>query len=209
MMPGRSITFILMCICSLIFFSTPCACAVLYCHLWPFRLCYIFRRFVKIAENNYQLRQVDPPVHMEQLGSHWTDLMKFEDFEKIQVSLKPDKNNGYYMWRPIYILYHISLSSSYNGKCFRQTLWRISKYIVYRGADKSLVRPGRKQDNVSIRKTWIFFGTLLCRKKELDDSSLLDVEIARNVYQHHHHRHKNNIHNKAKCFTNQQWLVLD
>jgi len=33
----------------------------------------------------------------------------------------------------------------------------------YRGADKSLTRPGRKQDNVSVRMAWISFGTLLCR----------------------------------------------
>jgi len=33
--------------------------------------------------------------------------------EKIQVSLKSDKNNGYFTWcRPIYIFNHISLSSS-------------------------------------------------------------------------------------------------
>jgi len=32
--------------------------------------------------------------------------------EKIQVSLKSDKNNGYFTWRPIYIFDHISLSFS-------------------------------------------------------------------------------------------------
>jgi len=35
----------------------------------------------------------------------------------------------------------------------------------YRGADKSLARPGRKQANVSVRMAWICFGTLPCRKK--------------------------------------------
>jgi len=29
--------------------------------------------------------------------------------EKIQDSLKSDKNKGYFTWKPIYILYHISL----------------------------------------------------------------------------------------------------
>jgi len=29
--------------------------------------------------------------------------------EKIQISLKSDKNNWYFTWRPIYIFYHISL----------------------------------------------------------------------------------------------------
>jgi hypothetical protein len=52
---------------------------------------------------------------------------------------------------------------------------------LYRGADKSLARPGRKQANVSVRMTWISFGALPFRKKrKLDDSSHLDfVEIAR------------------------------
>ena len=36
----------------------------------------------------------------------------------------------------------------------------------YRGADKSLARPGRKQANVSVRMAWISFGALLCRKKK-------------------------------------------
>ena len=55
----------------------------------------------------------------------------------------------------------------------------------YRGADKSLARPGRKQVNVSVRIARISFGALPCRggegkKKKLDDSSRLDVvEIAR------------------------------
>ena len=51
---------------------------------------------------------------------------------------------------------------------------------IYRGADKSLGRPGRKQANVSVRMAWISFGALPCRKKKLDDSSRLDVvEITR------------------------------
>jgi len=32
--------------------------------------------------------------------------------EKIQISLKSDKNNGYFTWRPIYIFDQISLNSS-------------------------------------------------------------------------------------------------
>ena len=38
-------------------------------------------------------------------------------------------------------------------------------WVYYRGADKSLSRPGRKQANVSVRKAWISFGALLCKKK--------------------------------------------
>ena len=35
-----------------------------------------------------------------------------QSVHKIQVSLKSDKNNGYFTWRPMYIFDHISLSSS-------------------------------------------------------------------------------------------------
>jgi len=40
-------------------------------------------------------------------------------------------------------------------------------YIMYKSADKSLARPGWKQANVSVRKAWISFGALRCRKKKL------------------------------------------
>jgi len=56
---------------------------------------------------------------MEQLGSHLTDLSDiwylkifWKSVEKIRVSLKSDKDNGYFTWRPIYILDHISPNSS-------------------------------------------------------------------------------------------------
>ena len=48
------------------------------------------------------------PVSMEQFGSHWMDIHEIlylsvsrNSFEKIQVSLKLDKNNGYFTWRPM------------------------------------------------------------------------------------------------------------
>jgi len=34
--------------------------------------------------------------------------------------------------------------------------------FLYRGADKSLTRPGRKQANVSVRMAWISFSALPC-----------------------------------------------
>jgi len=37
---------------------------------------------------------------------------------------------------------------------------------LYRVADKSLARPGRKQTDVSVRRAWISFGALPCRKKK-------------------------------------------
>ena len=45
---------------------------------------------------------------------------------------------------------------------------------LYKGADKSLDRPGRKQANVFIRMAWISFSALPCQKK-LGDSSRLDI----------------------------------
>ena len=42
-------------------------------------------------------------------------------FDEIQISLKYDKNNGYFTCRSLYIYVNISLNSSYNYKCFRQS----------------------------------------------------------------------------------------
>ena len=60
-----------------------------------------------------------PPVRMEQLGCHWTDFHEIwylstirKMVEKIQVSLKSEKNNGYFTWRQIYVFDHISHSCS-------------------------------------------------------------------------------------------------
>ena len=67
----------------------------------------VFKHFRKISKSNYQLPNVClslcPSVRMEQLGSHWTDFHEIlyldilgKTVEKIQVSLKPDKNTGYF-----------------------------------------------------------------------------------------------------------------
>jgi len=66
-----------------------------------------------------------------------------------------------------------------------QHIWKLPGSLfgyvcqIYRTADKSLARPGRKQANVSVRMAWISFGALPCREKKLDDSPRLDVEIER------------------------------
>jgi len=62
-----------------------------------------------------------------------------------------------------------------------KTLKPAQHEMLYRGADKSLAQPGRKQANVSVRMVWICFGALPCKKKKIfDDSSRLDVvEITR------------------------------
>ena len=40
-------------------------------------------------------------------------------------------------------------------------------YSTFRGADKPLARPGRKQAKVSVRMARISFGALPCRKRNL------------------------------------------
>ena len=57
-------------------------------------------------------------VCVEQLNSYWMDFLEiwclsifWKSIEKIQVSLKSDKNNGYITRRPMYIFDPISLSS--------------------------------------------------------------------------------------------------
>jgi len=41
---------------------------------------------------------------------------------KFQASLKPDKNNWHFTWRPVYIYDHNSPNSSSNKKIYRQNL---------------------------------------------------------------------------------------
>ena len=79
-----------------------------------------------------------PSVRVGQFASHWMDFHEIlydiffgKSVEKIQVSLKSDKNNGYFTWRPWYMFDHISFSSSWNEKCFRQKLYRKSKHTFY------------------------------------------------------------------------------
>jgi hypothetical protein len=58
----------------------------------------------------WRLRRVSPSVRMEKLGYHWTNFYEiwywniFRKFvDKIQVSVKSDKNNEYFTWIPMYI----------------------------------------------------------------------------------------------------------
>ena len=44
--------------------------------------------------------------------------------------------------------------------------WNQKGHELYRGADKSLARPGRKQANISLRMAWISFGVFPFRKKK-------------------------------------------
>jgi hypothetical protein len=62
---------------------------------------------------------VRPSARAEQLGSHWTDFHEIlhlsvlrKTVQKMQGTLKSDKNNGYFTWRPLDSFRHISLSPS-------------------------------------------------------------------------------------------------
>ena len=46
----------------------------------------------------------------------WEFLQK--SVQKIQVSLKPDKNDWYFTWKSFHIYGNISMNYSYNDKCF-------------------------------------------------------------------------------------------
>jgi hypothetical protein len=79
---------------------------------------YYITRIRKTAKSDCFVVSVCASVRME-LGYHWTDFHKVyiwvcvfrKPVEKIQVSLKPDKNNGYFTWKSIYIYDSIVLNS--------------------------------------------------------------------------------------------------
>jgi hypothetical protein len=65
---------------------------------------------------------------MEKLRSHLKNCREIlylrifrKSLEKIQVSLKFDKNDRYFIWRPIYIYDNMSLNSSKNEKFVKET----------------------------------------------------------------------------------------
>jgi len=85
-----------------------------------------FRRVCNVPEIDYYLRHVClsvcPSVHhfarMGRLGCQWKDfheILYWCTFRKtvdvIQVLLTSDKNDGYFIWKPMYIYDNISLSS--------------------------------------------------------------------------------------------------
>jgi hypothetical protein len=89
--------------------------------LWsPCSAFYFFGVFVQLWKTTISfIISVCPSVGMEKFGFHWAHfgevwyLIIFrKSVEKIRVSLKSDKYNGYFKLKPIYIFYHISLSSS-------------------------------------------------------------------------------------------------
>ena len=78
---------------------------------------YIFRRVRKISKSDDQIH-VRLSIRMEQLDSQLTDFdeiwyLEFfrNSIEKTHVSLKSDKNNGYFTWKHFDIYDNISPNS--------------------------------------------------------------------------------------------------
>jgi len=76
-------------------------------------------------------------VRMKKIPSHWTDFREIlyliifrKSIQKIQASLKYDRNNGHFKRRPIYICDYNSLNSSKNEKSFRQNFAKIKAQIL-------------------------------------------------------------------------------
>jgi hypothetical protein len=85
---------------------------------------HVFRRVGKIAKSDCLFRNVRLSGRVDLFGSHCTDFLEIwylrpfrKSVERIQVSLKSDKHNGYITRRHMYI--YNSLISSQIDKCLR------------------------------------------------------------------------------------------
>jgi hypothetical protein len=127
---------------------------------------YVCRLVRRVSKGNHQLRHVCPPVCPHGIillpleGFSWN--LIFENFSKIcegNITWSKFDNNRYFPWRPLYshIFDHISFTSSYNEKCFKQkvaekikTHFMFSNFIfenraVYEIMWQNTVEPGRPQ----------------------------------------------------------------
>ena len=99
------------------------------------RYCWLFLgAFAKLQKANITLLCLS--VHVKQLSSNWTDFHEIwhifcKYVEQIQFSLKSNRNNGYFTWRPTYIYGNILLNSSKNETYFWQKFHRRWKHTFY------------------------------------------------------------------------------
>ena len=105
----------------------------------------------------------------------WAALVGARGGQRREVSL-PTILTVYVQFKCINNNYNIKYNGNSNYFDKLKTQFSCSEFFVsahkhfcqyYRGADKSLARPGRKQASVSVRMAWISFSTLPCRKKNL------------------------------------------
>ena len=101
--------------------------SVLYQRTWTFTVMLFLGSHAILREATFSfVMSVRPHVSSRLLpyGLPWNLYLKFffpKSAEESHVLFKYDKNNGYFVWRPIHI-YGISLSSSWRAKCFRKSL---------------------------------------------------------------------------------------
>ena len=104
---------------------------------------------------------VRPSFGVENFGFKWKCFYEIwylcifrKSVEKIQVSLKSDKNNGYFTWRPVHIFDHISLHSSWNVKHFRQNCREYqTTHIIFKTSFPKIVPFMRKYCNMLQSRT--------------------------------------------------------
>ena len=107
---------------------------------------FLLRRFRKIVKNEYSLHHVCQlvhlslsfSVHMEQIGSYWKDFhgiwywnIFWKFLEKIQVSIKSDKNKVYFVRRPMYKYVNILHNYSWNKKCLRKIFRENHSFYIH------------------------------------------------------------------------------
>jgi len=142
---------------------------------------------------------------IEQLGCHGTDFHEIwylrifrKSVEKIQLSLKSDKNNGYVTERTTHL--YISLNSCYNAKCFRQSCCENQNTHFTFGN--------------CFLKLCLFFEKMWKNVKESDTPQMptygAKIAIFMQEYTHHTHTHTTPHTNKhyliLKAFPRQWWL---
>ena len=79
------------------------------------------------------------------------------------LSVRPSTRNKSVATGRIFTKFYICVFFEKKRNCRENS--NFTKIWQYRGADKSLARPGRTQANISVRMAWILFGALPCRKK--------------------------------------------
>ena len=108
------ILFCAFCFILLFYVLLVCKYVLYYCHRVSTQL--QLTKYIKLRKATISfVMSVRLSIHMQQLGSHWTDSNEIwypsifrKSFEKTRVSLKSDNNNGYFTRRPMYVFFIVS-----------------------------------------------------------------------------------------------------